>query len=460
MRRSSGPNDAEAALRRLGLARAAELQAALGSSQATVSRALTALGDRVARIGRARAARYALVAPIGSLGCRWPLFAIDAGARPEALGHLVALVGDRWLFEATDGACVLREGGRESGLYEGLPWYLADLRPQGFLGRLYAHNHAARLGAPADPALWRNEHVVAALLTDGVDAPGDLVLGERMLERVSQASLRDVAAVEEEQRAERYAELATAVLAGDFVGASAGGEQPKLACCVRARDGAPRHVLVKFTEPSRSPSKKRWVDLLIAEHHAAETLHAHGIAAARSEVVFGRERLFLEVPRFDRIGAFGRRGYVTLAALDRALYGASDDWRLAAQRLVRDGWLSREDGATLSTLYWFGGLIANSDMHFGNVSFARNDALPLALAPSYDMLPMLYRPAATGEIVTREFTAPVAPPAERAAWARAAEMARDFWQRVGGDLRVSEEFRRIAAGNALVVAAAKARFGA
>jgi general secretion pathway protein E len=34
--------------------------------------------------------------------------------------------------------------------HEGLPWWLIDMRPQGFLGRAYAHRHASSLGLPAD----------------------------------------------------------------------------------------------------------------------------------------------------------------------------------------------------------------------------------------------------------------------------------------------------------------------
>jgi len=34
----------------------------------------------------------------------------------------------------------------------------------------------------------------------------------------------------------------------------------------------------------------------------------------------------------------------------------------------------------------FGGLIGNTDMHFGNLAFWFDDALPFRLAPAYDML--------------------------------------------------------------------------
>lgn len=66
------------------------------------------------------------------------------------------------------------------------------------------------------------------------------------------------------QRAERYAALAHATLAGERAGSSAAGEQPKFTACVADADGSPRHVIVKFSEPVEgNPVARRWADLLI-----------------------------------------------------------------------------------------------------------------------------------------------------------------------------------------------------
>jgi hypothetical protein len=245
------------------------------------------------------------------------LFAIDVQGRADMAGQLTSLTQDRTHLESADRMPVLREGGEAEGLFSGIPWFLADLRPQGFLGRVFGHAYAARLGAPPDITLWRDSHVIAALLTEGDDLAGDLVLGEAMLERSQQRRLLEPGAVESHHRARRYPALASMVLAGEPVGSSAGGEQPKFTTCVRGEDGAYRHVLVKFTDSGDTPGRTRWVDLLLAEHHAAEALRAHGVEAARSEIVRGGDRVFLEVTRFDRHGAHGRSGYVTLAALER-----------------------------------------------------------------------------------------------------------------------------------------------
>lgn len=198
---------------------------------------------------------------------------------------------------------------------------------------------------------------------------------------------------------------------------------------------------MKFSPPRDTPSGRRWADLLVCEQLASETMRAHGLVACDTTWSEAGGRCFLEVRRFDRVGGHGRRGFVSLLALDRAYHGHLDTWIAAADRLQRDGWLGREDADTLRLLWWFGGLIGNTDMHFANVSLALDHTRPLHLAPAYDMLPMHYRPMATGEVVTRELVPPLPPPPERPLWQRAADTAQAFWQRAATDARISAEFR-------------------
>ena len=60
-------------LRRNGPLTAAALGQALDVSQPTISRLLASAGERIVRIGRARATRYALSRVIARAGTRWPL---------------------------------------------------------------------------------------------------------------------------------------------------------------------------------------------------------------------------------------------------------------------------------------------------------------------------------------------------------------------------------------------------
>ncbi len=97
----------------------------------------------------------------------------------------------------------------------------------------------------------------------------------------------------------------------------------------------------------------------------------------------------LEVTRFDRVGAYGRRGCVTLAAWSDAHDGERDDWPRATARMVQGGWLGESAFDQVRQRWWFGRLIGNTDMHFGNLSFFVDGQLPFQLTPNYDMLPML-----------------------------------------------------------------------
>ncbi|APG04281.1 hypothetical protein BJI69_10490 [Luteibacter rhizovicinus DSM 16549] len=126
--------------------------------------------------------------------------------------------------------------------------------------------------------------------------------------------------------------------------------------------------------------------------------------------------------------------------------------------MQQHGWIESDAVEQVRKRWWFGRLIANSDMHFGNLSFFLGDALPLQLTPSYDMLPMLYRPATSGELVAREFRSPSPTPADLAFWTVAAEWADAYWQRVSAHAEISADFRHIAATNREAISRARIRF--
>lgn len=431
----------ETSLRTLGVLPAAVNAAKLKISQPTVSRLLAAAGARIVRIGRARATRYALARAIGRAGTHWPLYRINADARPETLGTLHALHGDGFWFEASGARPALLQGEFADGLFPGLPWFLDDQRPQGFLGRAFAQRVAADIDAGADIVRWRGDDVVLALLRHGDDAPGNLVLGEASLQR----ALQSIIAPLQGEAELSYSALAEAALRGEAVGSPAAGEQPKFAITLE-NDGSLRPVIVKFSDRVDTPAGRRWADLLVCEHLAGEVLHTHGLPAAQSRIVEAGSRVFLESTRFDRTPARGRRGLVSLAALDAAFYAhVRVDWNVFAIELERDGWLDAVDAHRLRLFYWDGRLIANSDMHLGNAALHLVDHRPLPLAPCYDMLPMRFRPAASGEIVERRYEIALPTPEQHTEWRTAALMARDFWLRVAIDPRISAPFRTIAA---------------
>lgn len=447
----------EALLRKRGSQTASELAARLAVSQPTVSRTLARLGERIVRIGRARATRYALGRGIGRAGSRWPLYRINADAQPQLLGRLHALHGDGYYLDVERPLPAFLHGDFADGLFPGLPWFLDDQRPQGFLGRTFVRRVAVDIGAPLDLMRWQSDDVVLALLLHGNDAPGDLVLGETALQRALQDALNAPDAISSADRIIRYPQLAEAALHGEDVGSSAGGEQPKFA--ITLQDGAAfRPVIVKFSERTDTPAGRRWADLLICEHLASTILADAGLAAAESALVESGGRIFLESTRFDRTPVLGRHGFVSLAALDAAYYGHGriEWWRFAGP-LQRDGWISADDARALRRIAWFGELIANADMHLGNAGLVVTEQRPLALAPAYDMLPMRFRPNASGEVVARAYELALPTPEHGDDWAFAADIARAYWSAVAEDERISQDFRQIAASAEAALAKAVAR---
>lgn len=160
-------------------------------------------------------------------------------------------------------------------------------------------------------------------------------------------------------------------------------------------------------------------------------------------------RTFLEVERFDRHGAHGRSPVCSWASLNGAFFGlGGKPWTNAAQALCDKGFIDETGRESIELLWHFGQLIANSDMHEGNLSF-----LPgLRVAPAYDMLPMLYAPVRGVELPQRSFEPALPLPAERTRWQAAAAAAQQFWNEASHDSRVSAEFRDTCACNARHVA--------
>jgi hypothetical protein len=427
----------------------------MGISQPTVSRALGQAGSLVARWGQASRSRYAVRRDVRGLGAEWPIFRVDADGRPWEFGRLTALYGDGTLLAPAMPMDWLRDDFAD-GLFPGVPWFLDDQRPQGFLGRQFAQRWSTDLGLPADILLWDNDAVLAALLLHGEDGPGNFVLGEGALQRALQTAPDAIPAA---LRHQRYAAMAEAALAGESVGSSAAGEQPKFTAAVDDGGGPLRHVIVKFSERiSDGATARRWADLLISEHLASDLLAEHGHPSARTELIWSEGRLCLEVTRFDRIGAHGRRGTVTLAAWSDAHDGERDNWASATARMQQSGWLDAAAHEQARQRWWFGRMIGNTDMHFGNLSFFLDASLPLELTPNYDMLPMLYRPSGTGAVLARSFEPAVPLPADFDAWSLAAAWGERYWRRVSEHPEISDDFRRIADANRASVSALIQRF--
>jgi hypothetical protein len=420
------------ALRRQGsVLSSADLQAQLGVSQPTVSRALAPLiqSGQVQKVGAARTQRYVLPRSVPGVGREVQVMRIDIQGQASPFARLIPLEGGAFWVDEADGV---------SAQHDGLPWFLDDMRPQGFMGRTFAHAHP-ELNLGGDPRHWSDDDMLRALTQFGDDLPGNLVMGEVAFQRfhtLPERASRVASAAD-------YPALADQAMQGTHPGSSAGGEQPKF-CTINAG----RHVIVKFSPAGNTAVDQRTRDLLVCEHLALLTLAQAGISAANTQIFTGAGRVFLESERFDRCGERGRIGMVSLQVYDAEYVGEMDNWAATANRMAARQLLTTDDARTLKLLEAYGQLIANTDRHYGNISLLLPDD-DWTLSPTYDMLPMLYAPIA-GELVERDFSArPLQPSAATLPeWERAKALAIRFWEVAAADARVSNGFRQIAEVNA------------
>ncbi len=443
----------EAEMRKSACMSSVKLAERLKVSVPTLLRMLRERADRIVRVGTTNRARYALRRPLRGVVKPIPLFRVDTTGQGyeagvleliEPAGSVLDLASMGWPVDAS----------HSDGWWEGLPYPLHDLRPQGFLGRAFARAHAADPEVPADPNDWSDDQVAYALCRYGADGPGNLILGEAAYARWMQTVSDPADALPEKELTSHYVRLAEQVTRMGIAGSSAAGEFPKFTAVRQLNGATTPHVIVKFSGNENSGAVRRWADLLVCEHLALTCLgEMTGLPVAASRILADQGRTFLEVERFDRHGDFGRSEALTLANLDAALLGSTThNWptlieRIATQLKIAAPGLQE----AVNLIWWYGKLIANADMHTGNLSFqftATPGELPhLRAAPAYDMLPMLYAPLAGGEVPVREFTPPMPMPRERATWQTACEVALSFWLRTSNDTRISEPFRALAQAN-------------
>ena len=426
-----------------------ELARQLGMTAQSVRRLLRELpSGTVLAAGQTRRARYALRRPLRGVADDLPLYAIDAKGDARLLAPLALVQPTGTLLPLAETKWPIPDESRD-GWWDGLPYPIDAARPQGYLGRQLARAEHRNLGVADDPERWSDDDILWVMSQRGADMSGNLVLGNDAYELWLHDKIRDVEPLRPAKLAGAYLEGALNAVASGGGGSSVAGEFPKFAA-QRDLDGAATpHVLVKFSGAARSVGERRWGDLLVCEHLALErAARLPGVGAPRSRIITHGGRVFIEVERFDRVGRHGRSPLCGLDAIQAAFIGAgSSDWTELVGRLHRMGFVEAASVAAVQHLWWYGRLIANSDMHLGNLSFHVDRTF--RLAPTYDMLPMRYAPLPGGEVPPRVFTPALPLPAQRAVWLASCGVAIDFWTDAGSDSRVSEPFRKICRANAL-----------
>lgn len=414
-----------------GPATSKELQIATGLSQTAVSRQLRGMGGSIVRLRGGRSPRYAITKNAFGVDDRLPLYEVDAHGNNVAVAVIRPLAHGGYYVEPLTGMPPVLLGENLEGLYDDLPYFLEDLRPQGFLGRQIAEEMATQSeDFPSDPRYWNVNHVGRYLVSNGDDLPGSFKFGQQAHLRVRRKPIA--------YSPQDYPELADSVMNGVIPGSSAGGEQPKFtAFC---KDHA-SHVIVKFSPPGSDAIARRTRDILITEHHAAEAIHREEFPAAETRLLEIDDRLFLESQRFDRNGEYGRMSMISLQSVDAEFTGLGSNWPQVMEALLAKGLVSGQHVFDAEYLWCFGRLINNTDMHLGNLSL-RIDGGVFRLLPVYDMCSMGFFPKG-GEVAPYSFDPPDLTGAglDVDTLISVRVMAHRFWEGLKGDERISDEFR-------------------
>jgi hypothetical protein len=417
---------------KLGPATSKEIQLQTGLSQTAVARQLRNIGDGAIKLQNGRTPKYALTRNAFGGDDKLPLSMVDAHGNTVLAAYVRPLAHGGYYVEPATGMPPLLLGESKTGLYKDLPFFLLDLTPQGFLGRQIAEEMSTQNSDfPTDPRYWNTNHIGRYLVSNGDDLPGNFKFGQQALLRVRR---KPVYTTEDD-----YPELADSVMRGVIPGSSAGGEQPKFTAFCGSRLA---HVIVKFSPQGDNDVARRWRDILITEYHATEAIHAKDFPAAETRLIEKSGRLFLESQRFDRTGEYGRMSMISLQSIDAEFTGLGSGWPQVLDALHQKDLVSWQHVFDVESLWYFGRLINNTDMHLGNLSLAIEGNV-FRLLPLYDMCSMGFAPKSGGEVPPYNFV-PSEPRrvnlADKAT-GHIKEMARDFWNRVANDDRISTELK-------------------
>lgn len=423
-----------AILQQKGLLPVSEIRAQLRISQPTLARLMASLRGRVVQIGRTRTSRYGLCREVNGLKNPIPVYVVGEEGSVQETANLWPIHGGSW-WQA--------KGPAGSGyLHEGLPYYFEDMRPQGFIGRTFASRNQD-LKLPMNTQAFNGDQIAAAIARRTEDSVGNLVVGSESVERLFQLRRLSAPPVSQAQKAATYPKLAERILTDPQPGSSAGGEQPKFPAWVETPSG-PSHVLVKFANRDNGPVSNRWADLLICEELAHSTLREAGKAAANCTIIESGSMVFLESIRFDRIGALGRKGVLTLQAAELAFGVNAGNWVDSIKALLEAKAISQ---VTAHEAWWLDAFcrrIGHSDRHSGNLSFFAdcNDGAPLlrSLAPAYDLAPMHFKPFHDCVVAPAKLSI-IPHPLAIPEWEATQTTTNTYWDAVCNDSRISKPFR-------------------
>ena len=286
---------------------AGELLGRLGVSRPSLMRAMSELQGQVVSRGRARRTAYAARRAIRGNLKPLPFYRVDEQGQVHESGLLEPIYPAGCAVTFAEEFPWPLDDEMRDGWFRGLPYAFGDMRPQGYLGRNFAHQFAALMQVDETLTRWSEDDVLHVLSLLGSDQPGNYIIGEQALRRFLNAQQQATHFLKDEEIDVAYPTYAMQALNFGIADSSVAGEFPKFTA--RRWRNAPTHVIVKFSGADDTPQERRWADLLICEHLALTTIiDTLKLEAANSRIYQFAGRTFYEVDRFDRHGEFGRSG--------------------------------------------------------------------------------------------------------------------------------------------------------
>lgn len=285
-----------------GAVSSSDVMKAFGVSKPTAIKLLNKLA--CVAIGNSVSRSYTLPKPVGAVGSQWNLYRVDESENVERIGVLHSTSTGFYL----DGGYPAFFGDEfKNKIFPSLPWFLFEHRPQGFVGRNIVYNLNKTFGISKELKSLGDSDILEYAVRFGGDLAGSLILGETAK---SAFLAGNNFFIPESRREDEYPELALNAVSNGVPRSSAAGDQPKFCTTVQGKNGEFRNVIVKFSGETTNDINRRWADLLIAEYTALQVLKKYGFPASEAELVFAKNRVFLEYSRIDRVARYGRRAQV------------------------------------------------------------------------------------------------------------------------------------------------------
>ncbi|KAI1696517.1 toxin YjjJ [Ditylenchus destructor] len=165
-------------------------------------------------------------------GSSLPIFEIDPTGNLRDVARLDLVHPEGSAMRYLDAFAWPMDISMRDGWFEGLPYPMQDMRPQGFLGRNLAKYYAPVLQVGNDPTAWSDDDALHVMTLLGDDTPGNLLVGEpacrRWLDRRRRITAQGPEAVPDDALDSAFPAKASLVMMDGLPDSSAGGNSPQV----------------------------------------------------------------------------------------------------------------------------------------------------------------------------------------------------------------------------------------